>query len=129
MPKSHIIFASRFNDSVKRRVRSFEVPNTVACRELIKFFYSQGFLFDAALSYRAAPSKGIVVYPNHTAISFVIKPISFHLQKRSLSYVEIRKNFNAGKVYICKHKKSYSFANVWVTSQIVTPVFRLSFLS
>lgn len=129
MPKSHIIFASRFNDSVKRRVRSFEVPNTVACRELIKFFYLQGFLFDAAPSYSAASTKGIIVYPNHAAISFTIKPVPSHHQKRALSYVEMRKNSSAGRVYVCKHKKTYSFVNVWITSQIVTPVFRLSFVS
>jgi len=129
MPKSHIIFASRFNDSVKRRVRSFEVPNTVACRELIKFFYSQGFLFDSVFNHAGTHTKKITVYPNHIAISFIIKPLPSHLQKRPLTKVDIRKNSNAGKVYICKHNRTYSFVNTWLTSKTVTPVFRLNFFA
>lgn len=93
---SAFTFISRFNNSVLRRSKSFNTPDTRFSREFLALLYKEGYIF--SYSYAAA-SRSFLVYPNHRSINFKFSAYSKISRRINFSFFRLKTLSNSG--YFC----------------------------
>jgi ribosomal protein S8 len=122
---SSSIFISRFNNSIIRRSKSFNVPVSRFSQEILVLFYREGYIFN----YYLSPVKNnFIVYPNHKVVTFKLSLISRASRKINFKFFTLKKYTNSGRFLIVKTCYGLQFSDTARFNKIGgQPIFGINY--
>lgn len=107
-------FASKFNQAIISRKKSFVIPVSSFSTALLKLLYRSGYLF----SYRFLDNQTYLVFPNLRSVSFKLKIISGDSRTRQVSARRLRFFSNSGISFIANTFAGLTFSDIAVMSKL-----------
>ena len=120
------IFASRFNQCIISRKRTFSVPATNFIDSILSLLYHNGYIF----SYTFSANNTYLVVPNLKAISFTFEVFSSSSVLPSLTTFKIKKFSTSGLIFIVNTPHGLQFSDTLLINRSSgRPLFTLRYLN
>lgn len=108
------VFASRFNQAVISRKRTFVIPVSKFSQSLLGLLFRGGYVH----SYHNLDTQTYIVFLNLRSISFKLQPVAKVAQFRHTSARNFRRSSNSGTSFIVNTFTGFSFLDIAIISKL-----------